>query len=83
MSRRILFKEGVFAEFVDGCPSDETTDLNIRTELETLADNPERGFKIPFSNPLFYQLPIGEYLAHYIFDDKYVEILYLGIPGNC
>jgi len=83
MARRIRFKEGVFADFVDGCNSDESTDKKIRKQLETLSEKPERGFKIPFSSPLFYQLPIGEYMVHYHFSETHVDILYLGIPGKC
>lgn len=83
MARRIWFKEGVFAAFVGGCKSDDLTDAKIRSELETLSEHPERGFKIPFSHPLFYQLPIDEYLVHYLFDEKQIQILYLGIPGRC
>ncbi len=83
MPRRIWFKEGVFANFASGCKSDDSTDAKIRLELETLIEQPERGLRIPFSKPLFYQLPIELFVAHYLFNEREVEILYLGIPGKC
>jgi hypothetical protein len=85
MARRVWFKERVFAEFVSGCGSDSADDVKIRPQLEALSDDPNRGLPLPPTNPLFYQLPLPPtaYIAHYMFDDNGVEILYLGIPGKC
>ena len=83
MARRISFKEGVFTAFADNCRAESADDVKIRQELTSLGAQPERGFSIPFANPLFYQLPIPPFVAHYIFDDEDVTILYLGIPGKC
>jgi hypothetical protein len=85
MARRVWFKERVFSEFVNTCRSDSADDVKIRPQLEALGEDPSRGLAIPPTSPLFYQLPIPPtaYVAHYIFDEQNVEILYLGIPGKC
>ena len=85
MARRVWFKERVFADYANGCYPDSGEEIKIRQELQTLGEDPTRGLAVPTPNPLFYQLPIPPtpYIAHYVFDDNAVEIIYLGIPGKC
>lgn len=85
MARRVYFRERVFAEFVSACGADSSDDVKIRPQLQSLGEHPDIGLAIPPTNPLFYQLQIvpTAYVAHYIFDDQSVQIVYLGVPGKC
>lgn len=83
MERKILVEESAFAQFSRGCKPDSDTKAAIKAALEALKTNPEKGQRIPFNTPDFYQLAVGEYRIHYIFDERQVKIVYIGILGRC
>jgi hypothetical protein len=86
MERRIFFKSGVLERFRK-CHPGATVKGHLRDELTTLKTNPHKGYPVPFSNPIFYQLRIetaeGTYWVNYTFDEKETSLLYVGIPGVC
>jgi hypothetical protein len=83
MARRITIVESALSRFSEKCGADPSIKQKIRDELAKLKLLPELGYPIPFTDPLFYQLPVDDYRIHYQILPTEIKVLYIGILGRC
>ena len=58
-------------------PSDEEL-VAVENVLRDLTANPMLGYPVAFTNPRFYRIDVGRLRVHYVFDDRKVEVSYMG-----
>jgi len=84
MARRVYVKESAIAQFSKKCGASSEMKNTVFSSIRALGEKPEElGYEIPFVKPPFYQMVVGEYRIHYVFDADELTVLYMGILGVC
>jgi hypothetical protein len=84
MVRHVYLQFSAIHHFNKRCGASPDVKAQIRAGLKALAEKPdELGYKVPFIIPTFYQMPLGDYKIHYVFDAQELTVLYIGILGVC